>query len=132
MRLPRGNEADGDIRDYFEPDLIVVCDPRKIDAAGIRGAPDFVVEVQSPSTAAYDLIDKRLVYERAGVREYWSIDALGGVLIRFVHDGLKFGPPEYLHARGVVRLQALPELAMDLDFLAEFKVKDEPSPRGQA
>lgn len=59
VRLPGSNEADADLRDYFEPDPIVFCDPRKIEAAGIRGAPDFVIEVLSPSTAAYDLIDKR-------------------------------------------------------------------------
>jgi Uma2 family endonuclease len=40
----------------------------------VEGPPDVVVEILSPSTAYYDLIVKKEVYERAGVKEYWLLD----------------------------------------------------------
>jgi hypothetical protein len=54
VRLPRADEPDGDIDTVVQPDLTVVCDPGKIDERGCRGAPDWVVEVVAPATAAYD------------------------------------------------------------------------------
>ena len=58
VRLPKSNEANEFIRTVFEPDVLVVCDPSKIDKSGIRGAPDFIIEVLSPSTARFDQIEK--------------------------------------------------------------------------
>ena len=55
------------------PDLSVVCDPSIIEADGIHGAPDLIVEVLSPSTAKRDMEDKKELYEKYGVREYWII-----------------------------------------------------------
>jgi Uma2 family endonuclease len=40
----------------------------------VEGPPDVVVEILSPSTAYYDLIVKKEVYERVGVKEYWLLD----------------------------------------------------------
>ncbi len=57
----------------FVPDCMVVCDPEKIHSDGVYGAPDLVVEVLSPSTAAKDRGRKRAVYERCGVKEYWLV-----------------------------------------------------------
>ncbi len=63
----------GDDSTYLEPDLTVVCDPDKLDDRGCVGAPDWVVEVLSPSTAKMDCILKMVKYRMAGVREYWII-----------------------------------------------------------
>jgi Uma2 family endonuclease len=63
-------------RDVVQPDVVVVCDPEKITEKNIQGAPDLVVEVLSPSTAAKDLRQKKALYQRAGVREYLVIDPL--------------------------------------------------------
>ncbi len=60
-------------KDRFVPDFMVVCDPDKIKADGIHGAPDLVVEVLSPSTAKNDRGHKKEAYEKAGVREYWIV-----------------------------------------------------------
>ena len=73
VRLPRADEADEAVDTIVQPDVLVVCDPAKIDRRGVRGAPDWLVEVLSPSTAAHDQIAKRRTYERAGVREYWLV-----------------------------------------------------------
>lgn len=71
VRLPEGDEADAEIINVIQPDLIVVCDRNKLDERGCRGAPDWVIEVLSPGTAAHDQIRKLALYERHGVKEYW-------------------------------------------------------------
>lgn len=63
-----------DDRNYFEPDLILVCDESKIDEKGCHGAPDFVAEIISPSTRSRDCLLKLNKYQNAGVREYWIVD----------------------------------------------------------
>ena len=63
--------------DVVEPDLLFVSKERQADvltAAHVRGAPDLVVEVGSPSTRKRDETIKRRLYERFGVAEYWVVD----------------------------------------------------------
>ena len=71
------------------PDLLIAFD---VDNAGIRvnlpnfwmweigKAPDFVMEVASPSTSANDLGWKRELYQQLGIQEYWRFDPTGGDL----------------------------------------------------
>ena len=59
----------------FEPDIAVICDSSKISKKGCEGAPDFIVEILSPSTESHDRITKFKAYRRAGVHEYWIIDS---------------------------------------------------------
>lgn len=56
VRLPRGGEADDLIDTVVQPDLSVICDSEKLDKAGCRGAPDWIIEVLSPATAAKDQV----------------------------------------------------------------------------
>jgi len=71
--LPEEGMADEDVKDILQPDLFVVCDPHKVKEKFIFGAPDWVVEILSPSTAKKDQQQKRRVYEKAGVKEYWIV-----------------------------------------------------------
>ena len=57
----------------FQPDL-VICDPAILSKTGCKGAPDFVVEILSPSTRSRDRVQKFNAYLQAGVREYWIVD----------------------------------------------------------
>jgi len=57
-----------------QPDIMVVCDKSKIGDEGIRGAPDLVIEILSPSNTAIEMEEKRCLYRDAGVREYWMVD----------------------------------------------------------
>lgn len=66
--------ADNDDDIVVQPDVLVVCDKNKLDGKCCNGAPDFVVEILSPSTAARDRVDKFQAYLAAGVREYWIVD----------------------------------------------------------
>ena len=75
MRLPdRVGQGDEEITTVVQPDLSVICDPKKLDDAGCVGAPDLVVEILSVSTAYKDQTAKLTLFERHGVREYWIVD----------------------------------------------------------
>lgn len=113
VRLPRANEADGEIDTVVQPDLVVVCDRSKLDERGCRGAPDWVVEVLSPSTAGHDLILKRRLYERAGVREYWLVHPVDRVVTVYrLQDGA-FGSPDIYELKETLAVGVLPEVVID-------------------
>jgi len=76
--------------DVVQPDILVVCDPTRITPTHIEGAPDVVIEVLSPATAAKDLRQKKALYERAEVREYLVVDPLEHYAIRFLLDAEGF------------------------------------------
>jgi Uma2 family endonuclease len=85
VRLPKNNEtADDKIYTVVQPDICVICDLAKLDERGCLGAPDLIVEIQSFSTAKYDLTDKFFLYEEAGVREYWVAFPLETGIMKFV------------------------------------------------
>ena len=66
------NEADDVV---VQPDILVICDKSKIEnGKHCCGAPDFVVEVLSPSNSEHDTMVKLGKYLKAGVREYWIVD----------------------------------------------------------
>ena len=65
-----------DNRNYFEPDISVICDKSKLSDRGCEGAPDVVIEVASESTKSRDLFLKLNKYKDAGVKEYWVVDSL--------------------------------------------------------
>jgi len=65
-----------DNKNYLVPDVIVVCDPGKIQEDGCHGAPDLVIEIASKSTNKRDYGIKMLKYRTAGVKEYWIVDPI--------------------------------------------------------
>ena len=65
------NEND---KNYVEPDISIICDKNKITDKGCNGAPDWVLEIVSPSSKQMDYFKKLFMYRTAGVREYWVVD----------------------------------------------------------
>lgn len=63
-----------DKHNYVEPDISVICDKTKLDERGCNGAPDWVIEIVSPSSRQMDYYRKLFKYSSAGVREYWIVD----------------------------------------------------------
>ena len=63
-----------DQHNYVEPDITVICDEKKLDEKGCHGAPDWVIEIVSPSSKYMDYVRKLILYEGTGVREYWLVD----------------------------------------------------------
>jgi Uma2 family endonuclease len=62
--------------DVVEPDLLYISRERAaiLTAKNVRGAPDLVVEILSPSTRKIDEVTKRKQYDHFGVLEYWVVD----------------------------------------------------------
>ena len=91
VRLPKNGEtADHKIYTVVQPDVVVVCDPSKIDEKGVIGAPDLVVEIQSPSTARHVLSTKFDLYEKAGVKEYWVVYPNSGLTVFLLQENGKY------------------------------------------
>ena len=59
---------------YVEPDISVICDPSKLDEKGCHGAPDWIIEIVSPTSRQMDYYKKLFKYRTAGAREYWIVD----------------------------------------------------------
>lgn len=57
-----------------QPDVMVICDKNKLDEKRCNGAPDFIIEIVSPSNPSDDYIRKLYYYKNYGVREYWIVD----------------------------------------------------------
>lgn len=60
---------------YVEPDISVICDTSKLDEKGCHGAPDWIIEIVSPSSKQMDYYKKLFKYRTARVREYWVVDS---------------------------------------------------------
>ena len=78
--------------DVLEPDLLLVSNEhRDILQDWVRGAPDLVVEILSPSTESRDRGIKLKAYARFGIREYWIVDPNAQVVevYRLAAEGLQ-------------------------------------------
>ena len=74
LPAPFGVFIKKDDRNYVEPDISVICHEDKLDEKGCHGAPDWVIEIVSPSSKKMDYVRKTALYLKTGVREYWIVD----------------------------------------------------------
>ena len=82
-------------KNVVEPDISVICDPSKLTDQGCTGAPDWIVEVISPSNSSHDYIRKLNLYADAGVREYWIVNPIEqSVYVYFLEEN-KFKTTAY-------------------------------------
>jgi Uma2 family endonuclease len=115
VRLPTGDEADAEVSTVVQPDLVVICDPAKLDDAGCRGAPDWVVEVLSPRTAGHDQTVKLPAFEHGGVPEVWLVHPTDRVLNIYRLEGARYGRPEIRELNGTVTVGVLPSVLVEWD-----------------
>ncbi len=80
---PADVQLDRDDRTIVQPDVMIVCDKKKLGKKRVAGAPDFIVEILSSSTREKDMFLKLMKYKKAGVREYWMIDMDKGRVIAY-------------------------------------------------
>lgn len=59
---------------WVEPDISVICNKEKLSDRGCEGTPDWIIEIISPSTQSRDYLKKLMLYQNAGVREYWIVN----------------------------------------------------------
>ena len=66
-------QLDCDNKTIVQPDVMILCDRDKLNRRRVYGAPDFIIEILSPSTRLKDMTIKLRKYMLAGVREYWIL-----------------------------------------------------------
>jgi len=103
----------------LQPDILYISEERKNEIVKnrIEGAPDFVIEILSPSNAYYDLRQKKDLYEKYGVKEYIIIDPIAqNAELYLLKDGVY-----YLHQKAknkeLLSSIILPGLHFDLNKL---------------
>lgn len=111
------DETDEQVDTVVQPDVLVVCDSNKLDRRGVRGAPDWVLEVLSPSTAGHDQIKKRDLYERHGVREYWLVHPIDRVLTIYLLQDKEFARPSIIELSGETAISILEGVVIQWDDL---------------
>lgn len=115
VRLPKGDETDEGVDTVVQPDLLVICDPAKIDEKGVRGAPDLVIEILSSSTVERDLGEKLFLYEKHGVRCHIIVDPWSRTFtLRQLEPTGKYGHPEIFAVGDTMPIGLFPGLAIDL------------------
>jgi Uma2 family endonuclease len=117
VRLPKAAESDDQVDTVVQPDVLITCDRTKLDERGMRGAPDWIVEILSPTTAAYDKSTKLPLYERAGVREVWLIHPTDRTVSIHRLEGGHFTPPTLRKLEGQTPIAAVPDVHIDWDRL---------------
>ena len=73
---PFAVNLDAEDKNWVEPDISVICDKNKLTDRGCSGAPDWIIEVTSPSTQSHDYLKKLWLYQKYGVREYWIVNPI--------------------------------------------------------
>jgi len=115
IRLPKFGEEDDKVDTVVQPDIFIISDLRRVDARGLCGAPDWLAEVLSPSTARHDRVTKLPAYERAGVREVWLIDPMDRMVSIYQLEGGRYGRPLVLELKGRTQLTAVDGVIVDWD-----------------
>jgi len=97
-----------------QPDIMVICDKKKIGPEGCRGAPDLVIEILSPLNSAIEMDRKLKLYQKAGVREYWVVDPEDNGLTVYLFEKDLLGMKIY-KSTDTVTVTILPELNIPLE-----------------
>lgn len=84
-----------DRKTIVEPDISVICDPKKLTDKGCIGAPDWIIEIVSPGNSSHDYIRKLNLYADAGVREYWIVNPMKKSVYVYHLEETKFETSAY-------------------------------------
>jgi Uma2 family endonuclease len=97
----------------YRPDLFIVCNKSKITDRAVIGAPDFIIEILSDSTGGVDTLEKRRMYEQAGVSEYWIIYDADYIYTYLLNAEGFFEETVYRGEKLSVPVQTFPGLILD-------------------
>lgn len=110
----RDGDSPYDADTMVEPDISVICDPEKLDDIGCKGAPDFIIEILSPTNRRHDLFTKFNLYQRAGVREYWIVDPGSKEVQIFLLEDGRYSAKGYGTAEETIKVNVLEDCSLDL------------------
>lgn len=117
VRLMRRSADDKDIITVVQPDVCVICDPKKVDAKGCIGSPDIVIEILSPGNNKKELRNKFEAYEEARVLEYWIISPTEKNLLQYILIDGHFQAARPFTIDDELSTSILPGFALNLDRL---------------
>jgi len=104
--------------EVYQPDIIFISNERiNIISERVRGVPDMVMEIVSPSTGYYDLVQKKRTCEQSGVREYWIVDPQEKLIEVHWNIGQEFKLVSKARICGLVSSQLLTGFTIDLNSL---------------
>ena len=109
--------------DVVQPDLLVVCDKSKMKRTHIEGAPTLVIEVLSPSTAAFDRVRKLRLYAASGVQEVWLVTPYPHTVEVFALDGDEYRLAGVYGIEDTLLSRRFPDLTIDLERLFDFPIE---------
>lgn len=106
---------DNDVKNVVEPDITIVCDSSKLDDKGMKGSPDMIVEILSPSTAKNDKLIKFNKYEKAGVKEFWLVEPEQKLVSVFVlQTNGRYGRPDIYSDEDKIQVSIFSDLEIEL------------------
>lgn len=115
--------------DYLCPDIMIICDRKRLKGGAYSGVPKFIAETLSHSTAKRDKTIKKDIYEKAGVEEYWIVSPQGSVEIYYLEDGKYILEQNYMlqddkedddyNAETEICLKDFPQIRMSLGEIFE-------------
>jgi Uma2 family endonuclease len=116
-----------DRKTILQPDVFILCDRSKRRKWGVKGAPDFILEILSPSTRRKDMTVKYRKYKECGVKEYWMLDIQERRMIICDLEGAK--PERIIPLEGKEGLLIYQgEVKLDLDAIRALMEEDEHVP----
>ena len=98
-----------DDENNFIPDIVILCDKDKKRFKGIYGAPDLVVEILSPSTDVKDMGEKKDIYGKTGVKEYWVVDPQSKKITVYLISGNSLEIDNTYYYRSAGELEEMPD-----------------------
>ena len=104
-------------KNVYQPDLVVVLNTHldRVAEKKIIGAPDLVVEVASPSTAAYDRLTKYEKYAHAGIREYWLVKPTSRSVEVLVLEGREYRSLGIFRGEQTLPSRIVPDLPVGVE-----------------
>lgn len=112
-------------KDIVQPDLSIVCDEGQMKGTHIEGAPTLVVEIHSPSTAAYDRVRKMRLYATSGVKEVWLVTPYPWLAEVYVLDGETYRLAQSCERTDTLKSTVFPDLDIDLEKVFNFEIPPE-------
>jgi len=110
---------DNDITTVVQPDIVVICEQKKIDDKGCIGAPDLVIEILSPSTAYKDTTTKLKLYEENQIKEYWVVNPEAEYIMVYSLVGDKYTKPEYLRKDDTLKSKIFNQVEFEVEKIFE-------------